>query len=362
MTIARKEVILNGEEAFYHCIARCVRRAFLCGYDRFTGNSYDHRKLWIKNRIKELSDVFVIDICGYSVMSNHLHIILRTRPDLVEDMPSEDVAKRWYKLFPKRRNKNGLPEEPTDIEISAITNDEGKLNELRERLGSISWFMRCINEYIAKLSNKEDKCKGRFWEGRFSCQRILDEAGLLACMTYVDLNPVRAKIELTPEESTYTSGCDRIKAKQAKEKLKILEKQNLLSKSSDNEVNNNKIKEVIHTSESDGWLNPISENRDKKGILSIGLDEYIEILDITGREIKEGGKGYIPNHLKPIFERLEINEERWVKTVKSYGTIFYRVAGKVDSITDAAKQAGRSWLKGLSSSKEVFMVDYNQAR
>ena len=90
MTIARKEIVLSGKEAVYHCIARCVRRAFLCGFDRFTGNSYEHRKKWIQSRIKQLSKIFVIDICGYAVMSNHLHIILRTRPDLVENLSSED--------------------------------------------------------------------------------------------------------------------------------------------------------------------------------------------------------------------------------------------------------------------------------
>ena len=357
MTIARKEIVISGKEAIYHCISRCVRRAFLCGYDRFSGNSYDHRKMWIKKRIQYLSDIFVIDICGYSVMSNHLHIILRTRPDLIEEMTPENIAKRWYKLFPKRRKKNGMPEEPTDVEISAIVNNESKLNELQERLGSISWLMRCINEYIAKLSNNEDKCKGRFWEGRFSCQRILDEAGLLACMTYVDLNPVRARAELTPEESTYTSGCDRIKAKQAKEKLRILERRDMLNKPSESKENNKRIEIEIKTSKSANWLNPIEKSKDKKGLLSISLDEYIEILDITGREIREGSKGYIPSHLKPIFQRLEINEEKWVKTVKSYGSLFYRVSGKVDSIAEAAKEAGRSWLKGLSVSKQVFKVN-----
>ena len=355
MTIARKEIVLPNKEAIYHCIARCVRRAFLCGYDRFSGNSYNHRKMWIKNRIKELSSIFVIDICGYAVMSNHLHIILRTRPDLVNDMESDEVAKRWYKLFPKRRTKKGKPEEPTELEIAALANNEDKINEISDRLGSISWFMRCVNEYIAKLSNKEDKCKGRFWEGRFSCQRILDEAGLLTCMTYVDLNPVRAKVELTPEESTYTSGRDRIKARQAVEKINVLKKRKIIDKSTDIKCNKNKmLPKNMELSKSADWLSPISSEENKKGLLSISLEEYIEVLDLTGREIVEGKKGKIPKNLKPILKRLEINEEKWVKTVKSYGSIFCRVSGKMDSITKAAKEAGRSWLKGVNISKQVF--------
>ena len=352
MTIARKEIVIPNKEAVYHCIARCVRRAFLCGYDKFTGNSYDHRKMWIKKRIKELSNIFVIDICGYAVMSNHLHIILRTRPNQVKNMETEEAAKRWYKLFPKRRTKKGNPEEPTELEIKALANNEDKIAEIQDRLGSISWFMRCVNEYIAKLSNKEDKCKGRFWEGRFSCQRILDEAGLLTCMAYVDLNPVRAKMELTPEESRYTSGSDRIKARQALEKLNILNERNIIDKTTGSK--NKMILSTLKLSKSADWLNPISSNETKKGLLSISLEEYIEVLDITGREIREENKGRIPENLKPIFKRLEINEEKWVKTVKSYGTLFCRVSGKMDSIKQAAKEAGRNWLKGVKTSKQVF--------
>jgi len=357
MTIARKEIVKPNKEAFYHCIARCVRRAFLCGYDRFTGNNYDHRKMWIKKRIKLLSEIFLIDVCGYAVMSNHLHIILRTRPDLIKKLEDEDVVKRWLRLFPKGRDGKGKPVEPTNLEIMAILNDEEKLLKLKDRLGSISWFMRCVNEYIARLSNKEDKCKGRFWEGRFSCQRVLDEAGLLTCMTYVDLNPVRAKIEVSPEDSTYTSGYDRIRARRAKEKLEILKSENILSENYKNEKNKNKlINNEITKSKTADWLSPISmtESKEKKGLLSISLEEYLEVLDYTGREISEGNRGKIPLNLKPILKRLEINEKKWLKAVKSYGSLFYRVSGKVESITNAAKEAKRNWLKGMKVSREIF--------
>ena len=88
--------------------------------------------------------------------------------------------------------------------------DANRLEILRGRLSSLSWFMRCLCEWVARAANEEDGSPGRFWAGRFKSQPLLDEAALLACSVYVDLNPVRAGIATTPEESQFTSGWDRI--------------------------------------------------------------------------------------------------------------------------------------------------------
>ena len=94
MAIARSTVVLKKTEGIYHVVSRCVRRAFLCGDDEVSGNNFEHRKVWIKNRLEELAGIFGIDVCGYSVMSNHMHLILRSRPDLVESWSVMEVARR----------------------------------------------------------------------------------------------------------------------------------------------------------------------------------------------------------------------------------------------------------------------------
>jgi len=154
---------------------------WLCGQDPVTGKSYEHRKDWIRDRLEELAASFAVDVCGFSVMSNHFHAVLRTRPDVVDTWSDEEVARRWWRLFPKRRDDEGQPAEPEPHELRMLTADEDALAERRRRLANLSWFMRCLSEPIARRANREDSCRGRFWEGRYRCQKLLDEAAILAC-------------------------------------------------------------------------------------------------------------------------------------------------------------------------------------
>ena len=92
---ARREIVADGEVGIYHCVNRCVRRAWLCGQDPVSGKSYDHRKGWIRDRLEELAEAFAVDIIGFAVMANHIHVVLRTRPDVAQEWSDEDVARRW---------------------------------------------------------------------------------------------------------------------------------------------------------------------------------------------------------------------------------------------------------------------------
>src|SRR5690606_15772448 len=108
----------------------------------------------------------------------------------------EEVVHRWSCIFKQDAEQN--------------KHQKQKITLWRERLTSISWYMRCLNEKIARDVNDEEDCGGRFWEGRFKSQALLDEAALLSAMVYVDLNPIRAGIANTPEESEFTSIYERI--------------------------------------------------------------------------------------------------------------------------------------------------------
>jgi REP element-mobilizing transposase RayT len=325
MATARFEMVTEGIEAVYHCISRCVRRAFLCGQDEYTGQSYEHRKEWIRQRIQELAAGYALEVAAYAVMSNHLHLVVRTRPDWVASWSDREVAERWLKLFSGSRIAEDKHPSSRESEIKALVGDEERLAELRVRLSSVSWFMRSLNEHVARLANREDGCKGRFWEGRFKCQALLDDAAVLACMAYVDLNPIRAGLADRPEDSDHTSVKERIEERQ-------------------------------RPTADGSWLCPIGEEGPaaSRGILPMTRDEYLSLMDWTGRQIRSDKPGVIPNHLAPILTRLEINQSRWVGTVNSYGSLFHRVAGRVESIVRAARQAGKCWLAGLSAGKKAF--------
>jgi REP element-mobilizing transposase RayT len=360
--IPRHEIIDESEVGTYHCVQRCVRRAFLCGKDAVTGRNYDHRKEWIRRRLEFLAANFAIDILGYTAMSNHLHVVLRNRPDLVAAWSDEEVARRWWNLFPGRKDDKGRPAEPEEYELAMLTADADALAEMRRRLSSLSWLMRCLAEPIARRANREDGCTGRFWEGRYKCQRLLDEAALLACSVYVDLNPIRAGVAATPETSRFTGAYDRIHASAARKRTKRRRmKQSGRSRSKS-------VGAAARVSRhGDAWLSPVHLNERRqvadgkptrrasnKGFLPLKWHEYLRLLDWTGRQARQDKQGSIPSDLAPILERLSIVEGRWLDTVLNFGRWLHRAAGRKESLAAEAARRGRQWLAGTSHSRAAF--------
>ena len=322
MTVPRKELVDETIANYYHCWSRCVRRAFLCGEDTVTGMNYEHRRGWIEQRLALLGKAFAVDVAAYAVMSNHVHSLLRNRPDIAQTWAAEEVARRWLLLFGSRaKGKLALKNR-----IKAIAMNERLVCVYRERLSSISWFQRCLNEWIARKANEEDDCTGRFWEGRFRSERLDTAAAVVACSVYVDLNPIRAKLAKTPEQSDYTSVKARIK--RGKEKKQKPGKLGMLLKPA---------------------LIPVKEF--SGGCLSEA--EYLQLVDLTGRSLREG-KGHIPADLRPILERLKLAPDSWLTMQRNKRALFRRVIGPVSSLRSIAATMGKKWLHGMQGASTVF--------
>ena len=362
--VKRAEICATEELQAFHLINRCVRRTYLCGNDRRSGKDYSHRKEWIRERLEELAGIFGIDVLGFAVLSNHLHVVVRTRPDVVRSWSDDEVALRWWRLFPQRRHTDGTPAEPTEFELNAIRNDRSVLKERRRRLTDISWFMRCLAEPIARRGNIDDKVTGRFWEGRFRAQLLLDETAIAACMAYVDLNPIRAGIAATPETSDFTSVKERIEDLQAanespssglsatfspgagekglSEEARSSGLPATFSLESGEKGQGEDAQDVrIEHGEKAGWLAPIAvepprkkvreqattRRASNKGCLSMTLDQYLRLLDWTGRQIRKDKVGVIPIDLAPIVERLQCSAETWLDFVRNFRKRFRNEAG-----------------------------------
>ena len=325
MTSPRRTLIDLDSTPYYHCIACCVRRAFLCGEDSLTGNSYEHRKPWVVDRLKRLASIFAIEVCAYAVMSNHYHVVLHVDAQTAKSWSDWEVLQRWTKLF----------DGPLLVQqfLAGKILDQAQQQRLteyvtayRQRLGDISWFMRCLNEYLARKANGEDGCKGRFWEGRFKSQALLDEAAVLSCMAYVDLNPVRAGLTNQPEDSEFTSIKERIE-------------------------------QWRENRQSQAWLKPMKTGdvSDKsQGFIPFALADYFEFVDWSGRAVREDKRGAITSSLPPVLQRLGIDANEWLKTLRPNGNQFIRGIGRKRTLQIYAEKVGKRWLHGLYASKRLF--------
>ena len=358
--LARGEYLVPDEVQVVHAVQRCVRRAFLCGEDAVTGKSFAHRRQWIRDRMEFLASVFAIDCLTYTVLSNHLHVVLRSRPDVVATWTDDEVARRWCKLFPQRRLDDGSPDEATDEDLKMVTRNADRLAEVRRRLSDVSWWMRCTAENIARQANKEDQCTGRFWEGRYKAQLLLDEASLLACAAYVDLNPVRAALARSPEDSDYTGAKDRIDDLKESRPDEAVVARSGKANSPGHRSRATHAWERSRRRRKSGWLSPleINEHSDStgadaspcgrraslKGFLSMSLSSYLDLLDWTGRQLRSGKRGTIPAELAPILERLGLDAVGWCDLVQKFGKLFKRAAGTASSLSSEAARRGQNYL------------------
>jgi len=292
----------------YHCVSRCVRRAFLCRQDAVSGRNFDHRKQWIEDRLLTLADIFSASVLAYAVMSNHVHIVARMDPASALRWSDSTVAERWATLFPVHGPEPDIQDRTG--RIAALLANPERLAVVRERLGNLSWFMRCLSEPIARRANRKDDCSGRFWEGRFKCQVLLDDRAVLACMTYVDLNPVRAGLADGLANSAHTSIRRRIRGGIAR----------------------------------DLPMNAVA-GADASGLFALRNEEYVALVDATGRRLHATKRGVIAEPTTRSVQQM-VDDRSWVTQVQTTETRCWRAIGSFAAMADRARALGQRWLKG----------------
>jgi len=333
MTYARSQIAPPGEYGCFHVVTRCVRRAFLCGSDRVTGKTFDHRRKWIEDRIRFLAESFAVSVYSYAVMSNHCHLVIAVEPQAVLGWTDEEVVDRWLLIFPGAL-ANAKSDEQKELVRTSLLSTPDRLAEIRERLGSLSWFMRALNEPIARMANQEDGCTGRFWEGRFKCQALLEPQALVSAMAYVDLNPARANLAQTLEKSDHTSI-----------KLRIEDRK---SESDQSALRTRPLKPVA--------------GLDAEALLGMTEASYIELVQWTGLQPHPNKRGRLvraeasPENPPSAIWNLTNHPDRWLRQVQGTESRYFRAIGSAEALMAKAKTLGQRWMKGVCAERASLIL------
>ena len=341
----RKKLLRCRGQAVYHCWNRCVRRAFLCGRDPLTGRDLSHRRDWIIDRQQQLARLFAIEIEFHAEMSNHLHVVLRTRPDIARKWSREEVVRRWLTLTKLAKCMTDDLPQPDAQKYELLLSDKKQIRKIRRRLSSISWFMAILSENVARRANAEDECHGRFWESRYKCRELKGHHGILLCGIYVDLNPIKAGEASSPASAKYTSAYQRIQSRS----------QNSASQA-----------------RPDGWMGELTWSASQTtheptrmssrtgrrasdlGLLPISVDDYLKLLNWTARQLRGGASHTVPRDLAAILDQLRLKKEYWLDGVASYETEFCEVVGTPAELKQSAQRLGCHHLKGAKAGQRIF--------
>ena len=242
---------------------------------------------------------------GFSVLDNHLHVLVRLDPAVAQGWSDEDVVRRWGRLFPPR-DKARRPLAVSDDWVQGQLMNAAWVKRARQRLQSLSWFMKCLKEPLARLANRQDQTRGAFFEGRFKSIAILDEEALLATCAYIDLNPVAAGIAEVPEASAHTSikeRVDHVKAQGRTEDLKAARTGSVAGSA------------AAAGLEEEHWLCPIEDRRridsTREGMIEgFSLGNYLLLVDYTARLFREG-KATLSREVAEILDRLGSSADQW---------------------------------------------------
>ncbi len=358
MTRPRSALISLPDTPWYHMVNRCVRRAFLCGHDAHSGQNFEHRRGWVETRIRELASLFAIDVAAYAVMSNHYHIVLRIDAERARTWGDDEVLRRWTQLFTgpvlvQRYMQPQLRALMGDAELAKVAEFAGIY---RTRLFDVSWYMRVLNESIARQANAEDGVKGRFWEGRFKSQALLDEQALLSAMAYVDLNPVRAGMAECLEDSAHTSIAARLGDLRGEAWVPVgapaLPAMPVPSAVSAPDLPG-LLPEQALAALPEAALMPCDPTSRFAQAVPFGLEEYLDLVDTVGRVVHPHKRGTIAHHVPPLLQRLGMDTEAFIACADSFFTTFAHAVGTPASLIKLACARQSRALRGMSAARKM---------
>ena len=365
----RSSLVSLSDTPWYHVVSRCVRRAYLCGEDAHSGRSFEHRRGWIAERLEQLAGVFAVDIAAYAVMSNHFHVVLRIDADRVQGWDADEVLRRWTRVFAGPLLVQRYLADPESLGAAETAAVLEWVETYRGRLSDLSWYMRVLNESIARLANAEDGVTGRFWEGRFKSQALLDEAAVLTAMAYVDLNPIRAKLAETPDSSDYTAIAERLAELQGRASpapptagfrggVSRAEGANgtvnLLEPTDEENERPRLQKEPRMAALPRAPLMPFDATGRLATAVPFAFEDYLQLVDGTGRVIREDKHGFIPGGAPPILERLNIDPEQFIRSAGRTLRRFGSAIGTPEHMTECCVSRNVAYLRGIRAACALF--------
>ncbi len=327
MAVARKQIVNLNTTTYYHCTTRCVRGEYLCGQDRISGKNYLHRRQLIIDRIAFLARYFCIDICAYAVMENHYHLVLRVNRDKAKRLNINQVYDLYTSIY---KTSKPLAQAFFDKNASKQLKRMAKATILkwRARLYDMGWFMRSLNEFIAKQANAEDGKKGHFWASRYYSQALLDRSSLLTCMAYVDLNQIRSAQCSSLDSCLFSSIRQRLAQTQQSPESSMHEHRSLPC--------------LL------GFENTGSDGID------FSLQSYVNLVEVSGKVVREGKRGYLLDEHQGLLKELQLNEDSWTLLISKFEGMFHHFAGLPKKLNEHAGASGKLFHKGAARLNKVI--------
>lgn len=321
----RRDIVNAAEVGVYLVSSRTVRRAFLMGKDPVTGQDRSYRQRVIEKRLEDLATVFAVEVLDYSTVDNHCYVVVRIRPDLVRAWSDQEVARRWLRV---NRSMLKLEPEPSQEMIARFVGDEKRLARGRMALSSLSEFMGCLKQPIAREANMRDRASDNFWGGRFESVPLEDETAVAACGSYVNLDPILARRAEGLGRAEHTSAFLRLQDELA---------------SGDRE-------------ERSGWLQPVTvetsevceqgvltgRRASNDGFLRMTFQEQREVIESLlnfENTVHNSGNAHLHPELPAVMERLGVSAEHWSDTVHTLRIRFQRELRIMARMIEEAREA-----------------------